>query len=59
MLFRSWEIAPEGTGTRYTARARHWKEEDATSHKDMGFEDGWGACADQLAALCESEFAAR
>jgi uncharacterized protein YndB with AHSA1/START domain len=48
-----WEIAPEGEGTRYTATARHWTEEAAKSHADMGFEDGWGACADQLKALCE------
>ena len=49
-----WEIEPEGSGTRYTARARPWKEEDAESHKAMGFEQGWGACADQLKALCEA-----
>ena len=48
-----WEIAPEGTGTRYTARARHWSEDDAKRHLEMGFMDGWGACADQLVALCE------
>ena len=48
-----WEIEPEGTCTRYTARARHWTEEAAKQHADMGFEDGWGACADQLVALCE------
>jgi uncharacterized protein YndB with AHSA1/START domain len=53
-----WEIAPasEGgiEGTRYTARARHWKEEDLVQHRDMGFEAGWMACADQLAAICEN-----
>lgn len=49
-----WEIAPEGEGTRYTARCRHWKEEDARRHEDMGFTEGWGACADQLKALCEA-----
>ena len=48
-----WEIAPEGDGTRYTARARHWSEEDAKRHQDMGFEQGWGACADQLVILAE------
>jgi uncharacterized protein YndB with AHSA1/START domain len=48
-----WEIAAEGDGTRYTARARHWSAEDAKRHQDMGFEQGWGACADQLVALCE------
>lgn len=48
-----WEIAPEGDGTRYTASARHWSEEAMRQHKEMGFEEGWAACADQLAALCE------
>jgi uncharacterized protein YndB with AHSA1/START domain len=49
-----WEIAPEGDGTRYTATARHWDEDAARRHADMGFEPGWGACADQLKALCEA-----
>lgn len=50
-----WEIAPEGTGTRYTASARHWTEEAMKQHAEMGFEQGWGACADQLQALCEAD----
>ncbi|TMM48934.1 SRPBCC family protein [Qipengyuania marisflavi] len=49
-----WEIAPEGDGTRYTASARHWTEEACEQHKAMGFEQGWTACAEQLAALCEA-----
>lgn len=48
-----WTIAAEGDGTRYTAVARHWTEEAARNHADMGFEAGWGACADQLKALRE------
>jgi uncharacterized protein YndB with AHSA1/START domain len=48
-----WEVAAEGDGTRYTARSRHWDSETAKRHEDMGFVDGWGACADQLVALCE------
>ena len=50
-----WEIEPEGTGTRYTARARHWTEEAMKQHEEMGFEEGWGACADQLKALAEAD----
>jgi uncharacterized protein YndB with AHSA1/START domain len=42
---------PEGGGTRYTARVRHWTEEDRAAHEKMGFHEGWGICADQLAAL--------
>lgn len=48
-----WEIAAEGDGTRYTASARHWTEEACRQHEEMGFTEGWGACADQLKALCE------
>jgi uncharacterized protein YndB with AHSA1/START domain len=38
----------EGGGTRYTATARHWTAEAAVQHREMGFEAGWGAAADQL-----------
>lgn len=48
-----WEIEPDGDGTRYTARARHWTEDAMKQHAEMGFEEGWGACADQLKALAE------
>jgi len=41
----------EGGKTRYTARARHWTVADREDHEKMGFYDGWGKCADQLAAL--------
>lgn len=50
-----WEIEPEGNGTRYTGRARHWTEEKYKAHLEMGFEGGWGAAADQLKAICEGE----
>ncbi|HST43666.1 MAG TPA: SRPBCC domain-containing protein [Luteimonas sp.] len=45
---------PEGDGTRYTAEARHWDSGVAARHRDMGFDTGWGAAADQLAALVET-----
>jgi uncharacterized protein YndB with AHSA1/START domain len=41
----------DGGKTRYTARALHWNEEDRKTHEEMGFHEGWGKCADQLAAL--------
>lgn len=50
----TWEIKPEGTGTRYRASARHWTPEDARQHADMGFAEGWAACAAQLKELCEA-----
>ncbi len=49
-----WEIAPEGSGTRYTGSARHWTTEACAQHKDMGFEQGWGVVAQQLKDLCEA-----
>ena len=48
-----WEIAAEGSGTRYTGRARHWTRESMMHHKEMGFDEGWGIMADQFKALCE------
>jgi len=50
-----WEIEPEGKGTRFTGRARHWTKEDRDKHEEMGFDAGWGAAAQQLKALCEAE----
>lgn len=44
----------EGGKTRYTARVRHWTAEDKATHEKMGFEKGWGQCADQLAALAKT-----
>lgn len=41
----------EGGKTRYTARVRHWTVADRETHEKMGFHEGWGRCADQLAAL--------
>ncbi len=41
----------EAGKTRYTARVRHWTVADRETHEKMGFHDGWGRCADQLAAL--------
>ncbi len=41
----------EGGKTRYTARVLHWTAADREEHEKMGFHEGWGQCADQLAAL--------
>ena len=46
---------PESGGTRYTARVRHWDEETLKRHEAMGFAQGWGIGAGQLAALAEAE----
>lgn len=46
-------FAPEGTGTRYRAVARHRNGTDAKTHEDMGFHVGWGIAADQLDAVAK------
>ncbi|MEZ5654751.1 MAG: SRPBCC domain-containing protein [Sphingobium sp.] len=53
-MIGTWEIFPEGSGTRYRASARHWTEEARNQHAEMGFEQGWGACAQQLKELVEA-----
>ena len=40
--------------TRYTARVRHFTVEGRERHEQMGFHQGWGQCADQLAALAKT-----
>ncbi len=44
----------EGGKTRYTARALHWSVADRETHEQMGFHQGWGLCADQLAEVARS-----
>ncbi len=48
---------PEGSGTRYTARVRHWSDDAMKRHEAMGFHQGWGIVAGQLAELAEAEAA--
>jgi len=45
--------APGGK-TLYRAVALHKDEADRDSHEAMGFQDGWGTCADQLEELAAS-----
>jgi uncharacterized protein YndB with AHSA1/START domain len=44
-------LAPEGSGTRYTAIARHADAATTVQHAEMGFHGGWGTALDQLVAL--------
>lgn len=44
-------IAPDGTGTAYTALVRHHDQAAKQKHEEMGFFDGWGTATEQLAAL--------
>jgi uncharacterized protein YndB with AHSA1/START domain len=41
-------------GTDYVAQAIHKNDVDRNTHKEMGFYDGWGTVAEQLARLLES-----
>ena len=45
---------PEDSGTRYHATVRHRSPEDAATHKQMGFHEGWGVATDQLDALART-----
>ena len=53
------EFQPEGDKTLYRATARHWTEETKQRHEAMGFHEGWGKVAEQLAELAEAEARAR
>ena len=43
-----------GGKTKYTARVLHWTVADREKHEQMGFHEGWGRCADQLAEVAAS-----
>lgn len=45
------EAQDGGKKTKYTARVLHWTVTDREAHEKMGFHEGWGTCADQLAEL--------
>jgi len=44
------QLETHGTGTRYSAIARHADEAGCKQHAAMGFEQGWGIALDQLVA---------
>lgn len=46
-------LAPDGTGTRYTATAVHADPDSCGRHEAMGFYNGWSAALDQLVAMCK------
>jgi uncharacterized protein YndB with AHSA1/START domain len=51
------EITFEDLGngeTLYVARARHWTDEAAQQHVQMGFHEGWGVVAEQMEALAQT-----
>ena len=48
-------LAPEGSGTRYTAHAMHGDGASQKKHDAMGFYNGWGTALDQLAELMKGK----
>jgi uncharacterized protein YndB with AHSA1/START domain len=49
------ELEPTGEGkTKYTATASHWSEATMKQHEEMGFHEGWGQVADQLAEIVKT-----
>ncbi len=47
-------FTPEGGRTRYRAASRHWDAAAHKQHEAMGFQEGWGLAAEQLARLAET-----
>lgn len=47
-------IEPSGNGTKYTAHAMHKDQETRDKHAEMGFQEGWGKCLDQLVEMAKS-----
>jgi uncharacterized protein YndB with AHSA1/START domain len=50
----TFAFADAGNGkTRFRSSALHKNEADLKAHAEMGFEQGWGICADQLEAVAK------
>jgi uncharacterized protein YndB with AHSA1/START domain len=49
-------LAPNGSGTRYTAIAIHGNEETRKQHEEMGFHDGWGTVVTQMVEFIKAGF---
>ncbi len=55
--FMTMDLSFEELGdgkTKATYRVLHWSQEAYDQHVQMGFHEGWGTCADQLAELLAS-----
>lgn len=46
-------LEAEGAGTSYRVLVLHKNGADREKHREMGFDEGWGTCADQLDALAQ------
>ena len=47
-------LEKHGSGTKYTAFAQHRDKASKVRQEQMGFEEGWGACRDQLVAMVKA-----
>jgi uncharacterized protein YndB with AHSA1/START domain len=47
-------LEPHQKGTKYTALVQHANKDSRIAHEKMGFEEGWGACLDQLVAMIKN-----
>lgn len=48
-------LEAHGSQTKYTAIGIHGNEQDRNKHNEMGFEEGWGICADQLEKMMKEK----
>ena len=48
-------IEPHGGGSRCVVRALHASPEQRRKHEEMGFQQGWGLCLDQLLEVVTRE----
>lgn len=48
-----FELTAQGDKTHYRAGSRHWTADAMEQHRAMGFEEGWGMCADQLGGVAK------
>jgi len=47
-------LEKHGNGTKYAALAQHRDKAAKVRHSEMGFEEGWGTCLDQLVAMVKT-----
>ena len=50
-------LEPHAAGTQYTALVMHASQAAKIQHEQMGFEDGWSMCLDQLVAMIKTKSA--
>jgi uncharacterized protein YndB with AHSA1/START domain len=54
ILLEDYALKNHGKGTKYTAIAMHTDTVNRKRHEDMGFQEGWSACLDQLVTMIKN-----